>query len=655
MRVHLLTGEYPPASGGIACFTAAVAEGLAARGIDVHVWVPVTERTVVANPGEPIVVHTLPDGFGAGSRRALGRAWSMGDVVALQYAPNALGARGANVAFCRWLWRQSRHGCDVRVMFHEPFFYFGWQSPGRNALAAVHRIMAMLLLRAARVAYLSTPAWETLLRPYAPRDIRFAWVPVPSAVPVVEDRAAVDRVRRSLQAPLIVGHFSSYAADVRQPLSGAVRDILAAHPAAAVFCIGRGSAEFAQSLGSDRVHASGELALRDLSLAIQACDLMVQPYADGVTTRRTSLTTLLAHGASVVTSSGPHTEGLWTSDGEVLATAPAGDRRALAAEVARVADAPFERRDRADRARAFYASHFSVDRAVEALLNKGTRPVPVIVGAHVHASGAADAARQESFARQLRACQVAELVNVQFVRPDLQQRIADVETLDVLVQDSVSITGRDGPPKPVVSEIFDALADRAVMRRVRYFMYVNADVEVRREAILEIVDGARDAYVFARTECEAGQPWRLLRNGIDAFVFDARWWKCNRNRFRAYLLGEPTWDNVYAAIALSHSDGALIANVGLLCHETHEIAWRHSPFAEYQRLLAALDARYFTKWCEYYSRIRNLDEGAFGTAGPRAADQTFGAQETFRQQLVQSARAAKAYARYAFRSDRSSL
>lgn len=369
-RWHVLTGEFPPDTGGVAQFTAAVADGLAARGIDVHVWVPAGPAERRTNgPSGRVRIHSLPDRFGPRSRAEL-HAINPGEVVLLQYVPNALGARGANVAFCRWLLAQSRRGHDVRVMFHEPFFYFGWQSPARNALALVHRVMAALLLRAASVAYLSTPSWGPLLRRYAPAGVRFAWVPVPSAVPVVEDADGVRRLRAAAAGRLIVGHFSSYPDDVRRPLCAVLQDVLARHRDVSVLCIGRGGEQMAASIGGPdpRVHATGELDAAGLSLAIQACDVFVQPYPDGATTRRTSLTTLLAHGAAVVTTSGTFTEPLWLADGDVVAVAPAGDRRRLVAEVTRLVDSGSRRMELAENARAFYHRHFEAGRAVDALL-----------------------------------------------------------------------------------------------------------------------------------------------------------------------------------------------------------------------------------------------------------------------------------------------
>src|ERR1700722_10738138 len=53
---HLVTGEYAPASGGVADYTRGVARALAAAGDDVHVWAPSIARGLASDPG----VHLPP-------------------------------------------------------------------------------------------------------------------------------------------------------------------------------------------------------------------------------------------------------------------------------------------------------------------------------------------------------------------------------------------------------------------------------------------------------------------------------------------------------------------------------------------------------------------------------------------------------------------
>src|SRR5205085_11119201 len=90
----------------------------------------------------------------------------------------------------------------------------------------------------------------------------------------------------------------------------------------------------------DRVRAADGLSAGDVSRHLQACDLLVQPYPDGVSTRRTSFMAALAHGRPTVTTRGPLTETLWGDCGAAVVV-PAGDGPALAAAAAGLlADAP---------------------------------------------------------------------------------------------------------------------------------------------------------------------------------------------------------------------------------------------------------------------------------------------------------------------------
>ena len=98
-------------------------------------------------------------------------------------------------------------------MFHEPFFPFGWQRPQRNLLAAVNRWMARDLLRASTRAYVSTDAWEKLLRPLAPAGLRITRFPSHPPSPSWTIRCVSRRPRRTLsedgQRPVFV-HFGTY-------------------------------------------------------------------------------------------------------------------------------------------------------------------------------------------------------------------------------------------------------------------------------------------------------------------------------------------------------------------------------------------------------------------------------------------------------------
>lgn len=364
---HVLAPEYPPDCGGVGDYTALVAAGLAAAGDAVHVWHPPASN----EPGDPpeqtigprSVVHRLQDRFGAGSRGVLAAALQADrGILLVQYVPGAYGARGMNLPFCFWVAGMRRSGADVRVMFHEPFFYFGVSRPWRNAFAAVQRAMAAILLRAGTRVYYSTETWKRLLGPYGPQD-RVEVLPIPATIPtdVPADTIASARGRR--RGPFVIGHFGTYGEHVGHELQAVLPALLRRLPDARALLVGGGGEAFARALPADvrdRADATGRLAGVEAAAALRACDLLVQPYPDGVTTRRTSVMAAITTSMPVITTAGPLTERVWT-DASAVALAPAGDAPALVDIAARLAADPAARAALGARGRRLYDEQFALD------------------------------------------------------------------------------------------------------------------------------------------------------------------------------------------------------------------------------------------------------------------------------------------------------
>jgi len=93
---------------------------------------------------------------------------------------------------------------------------------------------------------------------------------------------------------------------------------------------------------------------------------MLQPYADGVTTRRTSLMAALAHRSAVVTTDGALTEPLWRHSGAV-ALVDSGDVAAMRATLTHLMDDPARRAVMGAAAGALYAERFDVAHTIAAL------------------------------------------------------------------------------------------------------------------------------------------------------------------------------------------------------------------------------------------------------------------------------------------------
>jgi glycosyltransferase involved in cell wall biosynthesis len=377
---HLVTGEYPPDTGGVADYTARLAAELTAGGCAVHVWssgsAAVREQTHAG-----FTVHRIAGRFGLRGLLRLDRELnrlSRPRTILVQYTPQAFGLKAMNILFCLWiLVRRVRSGDDVRIMFHEVAMPFVRRPLRWNLIAAINRVMAMLLIRAASVAYVSIPAWEPMLRRLGGRRLPIVWTPVPANVPAEPQLQTVAAVRARLVGEdlsiQLIGHFGTFGSSITTLLDPTLAAVLSQNPDRVAVLIGRGSEEFLATFNArhpglaNRVMATGGLPAVDVSAHLAACDVLLQPYCDGVSTRRTSVMAGLAVGVPVVTNLGPLSEPLWASDGQVaLATtdSPVALAKAVEGLLARSA---IERRTIGEAARRWYAANFALERTVAIL------------------------------------------------------------------------------------------------------------------------------------------------------------------------------------------------------------------------------------------------------------------------------------------------
>jgi glycosyltransferase involved in cell wall biosynthesis len=381
-RWHILTGEYPPQSGGVADYTATVAAFLGARGAEVHVWTTPAEGVAGAEGGAAtpgVAVHRAPGRWSSAGLRRLGAeldAFPGPKRLLIQYTPHSWGARGMNLGFCRWVARRHAAGDDVRLMFHEVAYPFLWPDrPPRWLLAIAQRRMARTIVRACSRLYVSTPSWEPLLPRVDGPPRPATWLPIPSAIPFADDPAAVAELRRRLapSGEAIIGTFGTFGGLIAAMLRDVLPPLLSGRTGRVGLLIGRNGPKFAEGVVSaepdlaGRLVATGGLAARDASLYFQACDLMLQPYPDGVSTRRSSMMAALAHGRPAVSIVGRLSEPLWAELG-LVATAPADDPGAFVAAAERLLADPDARARLGAKASDEYGRRFAAERTIEGLL-----------------------------------------------------------------------------------------------------------------------------------------------------------------------------------------------------------------------------------------------------------------------------------------------
>jgi glycosyltransferase involved in cell wall biosynthesis len=376
---HVLTCEYPPGVGGLASYCGRVVQELTSRGERVHVW---TRGENGAGAGNA-TVHASPERWTISDLRRVGReldALPAPRRLFVQWVPHGFGYKSLNLAFAAWVARRASKGDRVEVMVHEPWLQFAWRAPRQSAAALVHRLMMRLVLGNAQRVWVSIQAWQAMLRPYARRS-SVRWLPVPSLVPVVTDRAAVRQIHAAHAAAgeVIVGHFGTFGPLITGLLGPTLETVLDHDRRVTVMLLGRGSDAYRESFErrrpdlAGRVVAQGTTTDRALSLHFQACDLLLQPYPDGVSTRRSSTTSLLAHGCALVTTHGRLTDALWHESGAVDLVPPTPVD--LAAAVLRLIGDEGRRASLGGAARELHERVFGVERTVDALLELGSDTV----------------------------------------------------------------------------------------------------------------------------------------------------------------------------------------------------------------------------------------------------------------------------------------
>jgi hypothetical protein len=373
-RWNILTGEYPPQLGGVADYTWQVAHGLASRGDQVDVW---ASRCTAAthHTDDSVTVHRLVDHFGWRGLVQLSAAVERapGALLLVQYVPHAFGWNAMNLPFLLWLTAQ-RHA-PMDVIFHEVSYPVRkGQLLRHNALGYVTRLMAWMVSRSAQRIYLTVPGWESLLPGRVSKRTPIRWMPMPSNIPRIEDREASGALRRRYlgRSRFLIGHFGTYGSLSTALLRPLAVDLLRRRSDIALLLVGDGSAEFVDDMVvreppiRERVHATGRLCAADLSRHLSACDLMVQRYSDGISSRRTSVMAPLSHGIPVVSSVGIHSEPIWAQTGAV-ALAPTDDVEALANQVERLLEDYTERCRLSRAGLALYDRRFDLRHSIDAL------------------------------------------------------------------------------------------------------------------------------------------------------------------------------------------------------------------------------------------------------------------------------------------------
>jgi glycosyltransferase involved in cell wall biosynthesis len=171
---------------------------------------------------------------------------------------------------------------------------------------------------------------------------------------------------------VLIGHFGTYGAIITNQLRQVIVSLLHDHPSRKLLLLGRGGDGFAATLCAGfpalagRVHATGALDPLPLANHLSACDLLVQPYPDGISCRRSSAMAALALGVPVVSCVGPSTEPLWAQSGAVALASSVAIPHIVNATEAVLANGEKSALLR-NLGKAFYREHFDLRFTIESL------------------------------------------------------------------------------------------------------------------------------------------------------------------------------------------------------------------------------------------------------------------------------------------------
>lgn len=380
---HLITPEFPPQLGGVSDYSRQLAAGLAQQGDEVHVWCPSRPANPEGQDTEltaaGATVHRAFGTFAPADLRSVGQSLDRFPAprrILVQWVPHGYGYRSMNVAFCRWLLnRVKRHGDRVELMVHEPFLTFEWASPRQSAAALVHRWMTILLLRAASQVWISIPGWERSMRAYAlGRKLNFEWLPIFSNIPSASDPARTQAIRRRYaeDGRLLIGHFGTFGSLIAKLLGPILSELGGDRVEQTILLMGGRSEEYRRELIRKYprlekvIQATGQLSAEDLSHHLAACDMLIQPYPDGVSTRRGSFMAGLANAKPIVTTTGWLTEPFWL-ECDAVVLAPAEDTEAFVENVRRVRGDATERQRIGSSAGKLYQERFDISHTISSL------------------------------------------------------------------------------------------------------------------------------------------------------------------------------------------------------------------------------------------------------------------------------------------------
>ncbi len=355
-RIYFITGEFPPMRGGMGDYTRELGIALAQRGHDVHVITHVQARDACQDErvARHLTVHPIVPAWNWQGLYRVFRLLQKEQVALLhiQYQTAAYQMHPA-INTLPWLLSRLQPQMKTAITYHDLRVPYLFPKAG-----SVRTWVTFLPAHHAHLVIATNAEDEHQLQQQGITAVR---IPIGANVhPAIVTAEDIHRAREMWQIPsdaFTIGYFgflnrSKGVTDLLGAVGRLVDEgedihlLMMGEPLGASDPTNKAYMEEVTALIAaqrleDRVHWTGFLDDRTLSIGFALVDLVVLPYRDGASLRRGTLHAALAHGAAILTTH-PHMPVPELEDAVLFA--PAADPHALAYAIRHLMRSPELRR-----------------------------------------------------------------------------------------------------------------------------------------------------------------------------------------------------------------------------------------------------------------------------------------------------------------------
>jgi glycosyltransferase involved in cell wall biosynthesis len=249
-------------------------------------------------------------------------------------------------------------------MVHESFV--GINSAKSLVMSTWQRLQLRAVLSAVDVVMVTTSSWIPLL----PAGCHAIAVPAGSNLPDRRERRQSRRDALGVDGEMLVlaTFGSDHPSRLLDHVVAAANAVVAYRQPVILQCLGAGKLPLDGLDSAVAVHRPGRQSSDDLATELSAADIFLAPFADGLSTRRTTLMAALQHALPVVGTVGHLTEPDLRAEDAAICWVPTGDPGRFAdAALVLAGDAALRQRCGAA-ARALYDRRFSWELIAQSVL-----------------------------------------------------------------------------------------------------------------------------------------------------------------------------------------------------------------------------------------------------------------------------------------------